>query len=72
MKVNLIRAKMTEHGMTQESLIHSLSEHGVTISRSALSQRLSGKVEFVRDEISALIEIFNLSPDETQSIFFSR
>jgi len=64
-KVNLLKAKMTEYGFTIEALAKELG-----ISYKTLWTRLNRKPEdFTQDEINKLIEILHL--ENPMEIFFA-
>ena len=67
MKVNVFNSKMALYGDTIESLAEYLE-----ISRQTLSWKIQGKTEFKRDEIDKIITRYELTPEETHEIFFSR
>lgn len=58
--------KIAQNGMTQEDYANKLG-----ISRTSLYHRLRGKRTFTVDNIKKTVNIFDLSPDEMMSIFFT-
>ena len=66
MNSNLLKATIIEHGDTQTSLAEAMG-----ILESSLSQRISGKIDFRRNEILFIKNRYNLTTDETDRIFFA-
>ncbi len=56
MNPNLLRAKITEIGLTQAQVAN-----GIGISSNSLSRKLSGKREFKLSEVTKLCEFLNIS-----------
>ena len=65
MNTNLLKALIVRHGDTQHKLADSM---GIPVS--ALNQRISGKVEFRRNEIKFIKKRYGLTAQETDEIFF--
>ena len=65
MNSNLLKATITKNGDTMTSLAE---EMGMPVS--ALSLRVSGKIEFRRSEIKFIKERYHLSCEEVDDIFF--
>lgn len=65
MNKNLLKAVIAKNGDTQSRLAEAM---GMQIS--ALSQRMSGQVDFRRNEIRFIKQRYNLSCEEVDSIFF--
>lgn len=65
MNGNLLKSVIVKNGDTQSALAEAMG-----IPTSALCQRISGKVEFRRNEIKFIKERYNLTSDEVDQIFF--
>ena len=65
MNKNLLKAVIAKNGDTQSRLAEAM---GMQIS--ALSQRMSGQVDFRRNEILFIKQRYNLTSEEVDSIFF--
>ena len=65
MNANLLKAVIIKNGDTQAILAEAM---GLPVS--ALSQRISGKIEFRRNEIRFIKNRYNLTAEETDDIFF--
>lgn len=70
MKPNVLKSKIKLHDMTYDELLNELQNAGVSISKASWYRKLSGRIEFNRDEIEGLINVLSLTPDETVEIFF--
>lgn len=66
MKKNLLRGKITEHGMT----IGEFCERAEFI-RSTFDRKMSGKSSFNVDEIRRIKDELSLTAEETCNIFFA-
>ncbi len=68
MNRNLFRSQMAKNGDTVESLAEKIG-----LSKSRLSSKINGTrgAEFNQREISTIICLYGLSPDDLVSIFFS-
>lgn len=71
MKVNLLKGKIVSLGIKTDTVIEKLSEQGINMSKVTWYRKLNGHSEFDRKEIKGLIDILDLSPEETESIFFN-
>lgn len=56
---------MLEHHDTQEKLAADME-----LAQSAISARITGKVDFRLPEIKFIIQRYNLDADQTRAIFF--
>ena len=65
MNSNLLKAVIAKNGDTQSKLADAM---GMQIS--ALSQRMSGRIDFRRSEIQFIKQRYNLTSEEVDSIFF--
>ena len=65
MNANLLKAVIIKNGDTQAILAEAM---GLPVS--ALSQRISGKIEFRRNEIRFIKNRYKLTAEETDDIFF--
>lgn len=65
MNCNLLRAEIVKHGDTQARLAQLMG-----LQVSALSMRMSGKIEFRRNEILFIKNRYGLTAEETERIFF--
>ena len=65
MNSNLLRAEIVKNGDTQASLAQQMG-----LQVSALSMRISGKIEFRRNEILFIKNRYGLTAEETDRIFF--
>lgn len=65
MNSNLLRAEIVKNGDTQASLAQQMG-----LQVSALSMRISGKIEFRRNEILFIKKRYGLTAEETDRIFF--
>lgn len=65
MNSNLLRAEIVKNGDTQASLAQQMG-----LQVSALSMRISGKIEFRRNEIVFIKNRYGLTAEETERIFF--
>jgi transcriptional regulator with XRE-family HTH domain len=63
--MNLLKSKMALHGDKLKELADVLN-----ISVSAVSLKMSGVNNFNRTDIEKIIDHYNLTPDETNDIFF--
>lgn len=61
-----LRGLIKTHCNTQQCFANKLG-----ISEVALSNKLNGSVQFKQDEILKTKELFNLTPEEIDSIFFA-
>ena len=60
-----MKAVMAKHNDTQEKLAEFLG-----LQTSGISLRINGKIEFRRSEINAIRKRYDLTDQETISIFF--
>ncbi len=58
---------MLEHHDTQTSLADAMG-----LPQSAISQRVTGKVDFRQTEINFIIQRYELTADQVREIFFDR
>ena len=65
MNTKELRALIVRNGDTQSVLADAM---GLPVS--ALNQRINGKIEFRRNEINFIKKRYNLTPAETDTIFF--
>ena len=63
--VRKLRAKMVEHDDTVANLAAKLGLH-----RNTLSKSLNGRREFLVGEVLKIAELYRLTPDEVERIFF--
>ena len=63
---NELKASIARHGDRQEDLAAALG-----LTASGLSVKVTGAVEFKRNEIELIILRYKLSPEELQRIFFA-
>lgn len=63
----LIRAIIVKNNDTQDRLAEALN-----LSRSAISNRINGKIDFRLSEINCIRLRYNLSAKEVVDIFFDR
>lgn len=61
-----MKAAMKRNDDTQEMLAEALN-----LQTSGLNARINGRIEFRASEISQIIRRYNLSPEDTNTIFFS-
>ena len=66
MNKNELRAQMARHGDNSVSLAEALG-----ISVTSISEKINGKRDFTQSEISIIKQRYNLTPDETDVIFFT-
>lgn len=62
---NLLKSKMALHGDNKTMLANYLS-----ISRQTLTLKMSGANDFNQSEIKSIILKYDLTPEETEEIFF--
>ena len=65
MNGNLLKAVIVKDGDTQSTLAEAMG-----IQTSALCQRISGKIDFRRNEIKFIKERYKLTSEEVDQIFF--
>ena len=65
MNSQLLKAKIMEHGDTQEALAKAIG-----ISLSNLNDKLNGKASFRQNEIAAIKQRYHLTAEEVDLIFF--
>ena len=65
MKENLLRAKIVEKGYNVGSFCDAAG-----FIRSTFDRKLTGQIEFNRDEIEQIIETLELTSEEICNIFF--
>ena len=65
MKVNLLRAKIVENGMTANSMCDEIG-----MSKSAFYRKINGTSDFYREEIAKIVKVLHLTPEDTFNIFF--
>jgi len=65
MNGDLLKAEIIRRGMKVSEVAKKIQ-----ISQPSLSQRLAGVREFKNSEIADLMELQNLTPEETVAIFF--
>ncbi|PNZ55349.1 BetR domain protein [Staphylococcus arlettae] len=57
--------------MDPSTLLDSLKEKGINISKSSYYKRMRGEVEFSLSEIRSIADILELTPEEIMDIFFN-
>ena len=67
MEKNELRAEIARHGDTCESLAKTL---GITLA--AFSKKINAKNDFKQSEIRAIMDRYELSPDDVVKIFFAQ
>lgn len=67
MNKNALRAKIALHGDNYQTLAKALNMTTVSLSR-----KINGKRPFQQFEIQKIIDLYNLTADEVQSIFFTQ
>lgn len=72
MKTNVLKAKMKLKELNNDEILLHLSKFGVSMSKASWYRKLNGTTEFDRNEIYGLIEVLELSAEETQDIFFNQ
>ena len=65
MNVNLLRSKMALKGHRDKDLAEVLE-----VTPSTLSKKLKNEIALYREDIQKIIELYKLTPDEIQEIFF--
>ncbi len=65
MNSNEMKAAMKRNGDTQEKLAEALGLH-----ISGICGRVNGHIDFRASEIGKIVKRYNLSPEETERIFF--
>ena len=63
---NLFKSKMIASGYTQKTLADELG-----ISLCTLNSKINGKADFRQTEISAIMHLLSLSPEDVDHIFFA-
>lgn len=67
MKRNLLKAKIVENGLTMEELADKIS-----VSRTTLFYKMSGKTQFTLDEVVKMCDVLNIrTPEEKTNIFLA-
>ena len=66
MNVNVLKSKMALYG----DKLHDLGEY-LGVTKSSISNKINGKVDFSRKDIQKIIERYNLTTEETNEIFFT-
>lgn len=66
MRANVLKGKIVERGMT----IGEFCDMAKFV-RSTFDRKLSGTSEFDRDEIERIMDVLDLTWDETRNIFFA-
>lgn len=59
--------KIKECGLTQEQLAKEIG-----VNKATLSAKLNNKFNFNTDEMDAICEVLDISPEEIGSYFFAR
>lgn len=65
MNVSLLKYIMEEKEVTKKDLAEAIG-----VQYNAMCKRLSGKIEFKRDEIRDVMTYLNLTDEQTINIFF--
>ncbi len=67
MRRNLLKAKIVENGLTMEELADKIS-----VSRTTLFYKMSGKTQFTLDEVVKICDVLNIrTPEEKTNIFLA-
>ena len=66
MNANELKAAMKRNEDTQEKLAEALG-----IKASGVSERISGRIQFRRNEIDIIRQRYNLTDADTMKIFFA-
>lgn len=67
MRRNLLKAKIVENGLTMEELADKIS-----VSRTTLFYKMSGKTQFTLDEVVKMCDVLNIrTPEEKTNIFLA-
>jgi DNA-binding XRE family transcriptional regulator len=67
MRRNLLKAKIVENGLTMEELADKIS-----VSRTTLFYKMSGKTQFTIDEVVKICDVLNIrTPEEKTNIFLA-
>lgn len=67
MKINMIRAKMAEHGLTNKALSAAIG-----ISESAFYKKMAGHTEFTLGELREIKDTLEMSKEDFLSCFFDQ
>lgn len=62
---NLLKSAIVRTGMADYEVAEKIG-----ISKSSISRKINGTCEFKMSEFEKLVQLLNLSPDETMAIFF--
>lgn len=65
MNQKLLKSKIVLHGDSQNELANYLG-----LSKTAMSHKMTGKVQFKAEEIAKIIWKYDLTAQETHDIFF--
>ena len=66
MKINKLKAKMTETGLTQRDLAKKMQ-----LSKNTINNKVNGIVQFNLDEAKILAKLLQMSDEECIDIFLS-
>lgn len=66
MNVNELKAQMARHGDNNTKLAEVLGK-----SLSGITNRMNGSQPFTLEEVRILIDRYDLTPEEVQTIFFA-
>lgn len=66
MNMKLLRSQMLMHDDTQVKLAEALG-----LPQSAISMRMTGKIDFRQNEMEAIRKRYQLTPDQVVEIFFA-
>lgn len=66
MDTNMLKSILVKHGDNVTALAEKMG-----ISQTALYRRISGETDFDYKEIKTIKEIYELSPEEIDAIFFT-
>lgn len=67
MSANKLKGLIVENGENVEKLANSIG-----ISTGSLYRKISGKTEFTLNEIHAITDHYNLTPDRMIDVFFTQ
>lgn len=63
---NKLKALLVERNITQEELAKQMG-----LSSQSINAKINNKREFLASEITKIIELFKLNPDQVVQIFFA-
>lgn len=68
MNSDMLKGKIREHAMTQETVAKSI---GISLSRFNAKLNETDGAEFSLGEVRSLIKLFSLNPEQAEQIFFA-